>query len=129
MSIDDDEREHPVVASLGAPPQIELPTLGIPLPEIGLKRDGGKPRWDLLPYDALGPVVDVLTFGASKYDPWNWLHVADANDRYFSALQRHLVAWKLGERLDPESGLPHLAHAGCCLLFLLALELKAATVR
>jgi len=32
---------------------------------------------------------------------------------------RHLTAWWAGEDLDPESGLHHLAHAACCLMFLL----------
>ena len=35
------------------------------------------------------------------------------------ACHRHLQAWWSGERLDKESGLPHLAHAVCCLLFLM----------
>ena len=31
---------------------------------------------------------------------------------------RHLIAWRKGELIDPESKLPHLAHAGCNLIFL-----------
>jgi hypothetical protein len=92
--------------------------------EPGMKFDGGKPRWDLLPFDAVAKMVDVLTVGAAKYTAENWRLVPDANARYFAALLRHLSAWKQGERDDPETGLPHLAHAGCCVLFLLALELK-----
>jgi hypothetical protein len=31
---------------------------------------------------------------------------------------RHLLAFWSGEETDPESGLPHLAHALCGLMFL-----------
>ena len=84
----------------------------------GRKFDGNKLEYGLLPPKALEAVVDVLTFGAQKYARDNWKHVDDAKRRYFDALQRHLWAWKMGEKLDPESGKPHLAHAMCCLMFL-----------
>lgn len=90
----------------------------------GRKDDTDKPRWDLLPLRATSEIVDVLTYGARKYDAGNWEHVDDAETRYVAALERHLVAWRLGERNDPESDLHHLAHAGCCLLFLLSADLK-----
>ena len=77
----------------------------------------------LLPWGALVEVGRVMTFGAKKYAPGNWTKVSDARARYFDALHRHLAAWAQGERLDPEFGLHHLAHASCCLLFLLAFEL------
>ena len=92
---------------------------------VGRKLDAGKPRWSLLPWNALGAVVSVLEFGARKYAPGNWRHVPDARTRYFDAAQRHLLAWWSGEKSDPETQFPHLAHALCCLLFLLALELEA----
>ena len=84
----------------------------------GLKYDGQKERWDLLPWHPLTYVVKVLTYGAQKYAPGNWQRVQDPSARYFAAAQRHLVAWQTGEQVDAESGLPHLAHAICCLLFL-----------
>ena len=90
----------------------------------GRKDDSGKAPWHLLPWCAVREVVAVLAFGAGKYGPNNWQQVEGAQDRYFSAAQRHLVAWREGERLDAESGLPHLAHAACCLLFLLWFEVR-----
>lgn len=85
----------------------------------GRKADAGKARWDLLPWEELSQVVDVLTYGAQKYAPENWKHVAGPENRYFAAAMRHLIAHRRGDLLDDESGLPHLAHATCCILFLM----------
>jgi hypothetical protein len=84
----------------------------------GRKFDGGKLEYGLLPPLALEETVKVLTFGAQKYERDNWQKVPDAKRRYFDALQRHVWAWKQGEQMDPESGIHHLAHAMCCLMFL-----------
>ena len=84
----------------------------------GRKFDGGKLEYGLLPPLALEETVKVLTFGAQKYERDNWQKVPDAKRRYFDALQRHVWSWKQGEQLDPESGIHHLAHAMCCLMFL-----------
>jgi hypothetical protein len=86
--------------------------------ERGRKFDGGKLEYGLLPPKALEATVEVLTFGAQKYERDNWQKVSDSKRRYFDALQRHLWAWKQGEQLDPESNKHHLAHALCCLMFL-----------
>ena len=86
--------------------------------DTGVKYDQDKTRWDLMPWDALEPVAQVLTVGAKKYAPDNWKHVPGARWRYFGAAIRHIIAWWGGEKEDPETGLPHLAHAMCCLLFL-----------
>lgn len=92
----------------------------MPTPDItdGRKFDGGKLQYGLMPPLALKATVDVLTFGAEKYEPDNWKYVPDSKRRYFDALQRHVWAWKEGEQIDPESGKHHLAHALCCLAFL-----------
>lgn len=90
------------------------------------KHDLGKLRWDCLPWPAVEQVVAVLTFGAEKYSAWSWPSVPDARRRYFAAAIRHAVAWLRGEKTDPESGLPHLAHLACNALFLLSFDLDEA---
>lgn len=90
---------------------------------IGEKHDAEKPRWDLLPLEPVAEVVDILTFGAKKYAPDGWKQVPEPRRRYYAAAMRHLTAWFLGEKLDKESGKSHLAHALCCLLFLLWFDL------
>lgn len=89
---------------------------------VGRKFDSDKPDYTLLPWDAVEQVVRVLDFGAKKYARDNWKHVPNAKQRYAAAAFRHMAAHAKGERLDPETGISHLAHAGCCILFLLALE-------
>lgn len=84
----------------------------------GRKFDGGKLQYGLLPPAALQATVEILTFGAEKYEPNNWKYVPDSKRRYFDAMQRHVWAWKNGEQNDIESGKHHLAHALCCLMFL-----------
>ena len=86
------------------------------------KDDAGKGRPSLLPWDALNYVVGVLEFGARKYAPDAWRGVPDGERRYLDAAMRHLVSHLLGEKTDDESGLPHLAHCACSVLFALALS-------
>ena len=87
--------------------------------EPGRKDDSSKPRYDLLPAEALHAVVLVLTYGAEKYGDENWRLVPNSRSRYFAAALRHLWSWWRSEALDPDTKLPHLAHAACCVLFLL----------
>ena len=90
----------------------------------GRKFDGNKLQYGLVPPLALKATVEILTFGAEKYEPDNWKHVPDSKRRYFDAMQRHLWAWKEGEQNDPETGKNHLAHAMCCLMFLYDHDVK-----
>ena len=85
-----------------------------------MKQDHGKNRWDLLPIREVEQGVEVLTAGSIKYSDDNWKAVvAEKPGRYWAALFRHITARLKGEKLDPETGLPHLAHALCCLWFLM----------
>lgn len=86
-----------------------------PLPAV--KHDAGKPQLDLLPALAVFGVGDVLTYGAKKYAAHNW-RKGLAWSRLTAAALRHLLAFMRGEDIDPESGLPHIDHALCCLMFL-----------
>jgi len=89
----------------------------------GRKDDAGKLRYSLIPARALEAVAAVLTYGAERYGAWNWTRVENAHERYQDAAFRHQEARRKGEMHDPESGLPHLAHAVACLLFRLELDL------
>jgi Domain of unknown function (DUF5664) len=90
----------------------------------GFKGDVGKSRWDLLPVEAVREVVGVLTYGATKYTVDGWRIVPKARGRYYAATLRHLTSWWDGEPRDPETGLLHLAHAACNLLFLVSFEVR-----
>jgi len=98
--------------------------IGLNEPPIGLKYDTGKLQWHLLPLKSIKEIVKVLMFGAEKYGVANWQELDNPRDRYWNACVRHLTDWKLGERVDPETGYSHLAHAGCCIVFLLWFELE-----
>jgi hypothetical protein len=91
---------------------------------VGVKYDTGKPEYGLIPPYALDEMVKVLTAGAQKYSADNWRKVDNGQVRYFNAMQRHVWAWKRGEHFDPETGLHHLAHAACCLYFLMETQLE-----
>jgi hypothetical protein len=85
----------------------------------GPKYDAGKTRWRMMPWTTLAFVMDILEYGAAKYDEESWKQVPNAKERYKDALLRHVIAFASGEWLDVESGKPHLAHAATNCLFLL----------
>lgn len=93
-----------------------------PSEATGVKYDNGKLQWTLLPFRAINEVLEVLAFGAKKYAADNWKIVPEARTRYVDAAFRHLSDWHLKEKTDGETGKSHLAHAICCLLFLLWFE-------
>jgi hypothetical protein len=85
------------------------------------KHDQEKPRMDLIPAEAMLEVARVMEFGARKYADHNW-RKGTKWGRYIGAALRHTFAWMTGESNDPETGLNHLAHAICCLMFVLTYE-------
>ena len=99
----------------------------------GVKYDDGKVRTELLPYDAIWGIADILTIGAKKYRDRNW-EVGMDWSRPFGACMRHMWAWWQGKGdtnvsflfgdIDEETERPHLWHAGCCILFLIAYEMR-----
>lgn len=83
-----------------------------------VKHDEGKPRYDLIPPFALDLVAQVMTYGATKYGERNW-EKGLKPERLFAALMRHSWAWMRGETIDPETKLPHLAHAAASVMMLI----------
>ena len=80
------------------------------------KREAGqsKPSLAHIPPVALYLEGEVMRQGAEKYGAYNW---ADHNMKasiYHDAILRHLFAWWLGEDVDSESQISHLAHIRAC---------------
>lgn len=84
---------------------------------LGVKHDQEKPPMALLDPLALEGIAQVLAFGAKKYAAHNW-RGGITYSRLLGAALRHLFAIVRGEDTDPESGLPHVDHLGCCWMFL-----------
>lgn len=91
------------------------------LPQAAVKFDADKLPLHLLSTEALNQTAAVLKFGAQKYAEHNW-RKGFAWSRPLAAAMRHITAFNAGEDKDPESGLSHLAHAACCIMFLLEFE-------
>ena len=81
------------------------------------KFDTNKVRMELLSVPALMGTAAVMTFGAIKYAAHNWRKGFEWSRLYGAAL-RHILAHMNGEDRDPESGMSHLDHAACCIMFL-----------
>lgn len=81
-------------------------------PEKAKRFNSGKVQLTYNPIRAQEAEARVWMMGAKKYGRNNWekglpfLSVLDS-------LLRHATAYQSGETLDPESGLPHMAHIRC----------------
>ena len=120
--------------------------------EQSLRYNEGKTQWSLLPWDQLESMIKVLEYGAHKYSVFqddkgnlikgkditiedskkfklissgrdNWKKGFPLNELWDSNL-RHTKALMTGELLDNESGLPHIGHILCNVVFLSNMYLK-----
>lgn len=90
------------------------------------KADQGKADWSLIPWRSVEKMVEIMTQaimpkdqGGKGYGTDSWKTVPGGYYRYFAALIRHAVRrFVYGEILDPESGLPHMAHILCNAAFI-----------
>jgi hypothetical protein len=116
----DCEVRHPIA------PEAELPHRGSEdftgeIDGAGYKAsmdDPSKPPMDLVPTELKRAVARVMGKGAKKYARGNWMRGMSFSE-VIAAGQRHIDSWQDGETSDPATGENHLAHAACCLAFLL----------
>lgn len=66
---------------------------------------------------ALKNMVDVMEFGANKYERNNWTK-GFPKEKLLDSMLRHIDAFYQGEDIDPESGKPHVGHIMCNAMFL-----------
>ena len=91
--------------------------------EGALRYNSGKPRYDLLPPDALNELAEVFTKGAEKYAPRNWEKGMDWG-KCFASLLRHAFKWAKGEDRDEETGCLHMAHVAWNALVLCSYAMR-----
>lgn len=72
---------------------------------------------DLIPPQFILGISAVLLAGAKKYNKHNWMNGMRWTE-VMGGVFRHLLAFLMGEELDKETGLPHLYHAACGIMFL-----------
>lgn len=82
-----------------------------------LRYNDGKPDWTLLDYPSLLPMVDVMTYGATKYARDNWRLPSDNKAEPLQSAMRHLIALIGGEEFDKESGMRHTGHIMANMMF------------
>ena len=83
---------------------------------VGLRFNKDKPKWGLVHYQSLVPMIRVLEKGAEKYAAFNWQKGLDHTE-ILECLQRHLASLMDGEVNDKETGLPHIGHILCNAMF------------
>ena len=80
----------------------------------GARRSDRKPRFDLIPFEFLESVAEVLTTGAAKYGPRNWQR--GGKDFFLDVWNHafvHLERFKEGDMSQD-----HLAHLACNVAFM-----------
>lgn len=81
-----------------------------------LRYNEGKPKWSLVDFDALIPLVRALEYGMKKYGKDNWKKGLK-EDELIDSIYRHTHALNKGELIDPESGVEHEGHLLANLMF------------
>lgn len=105
------------------PPQLpEPPDTTNPKDLLGFK----KPPLRLVPAALIIQTARAMALGAKKYGPYNWRDKKVRRTVYLEAAMRHILCALDGEDLDPESGVPHEAHAAACMGIILdAMQIDA----
>lgn len=95
-------------------------------PTVGFKNDKGKLRLDLFSPFFIEAISEVQTWVVERgeYPERNWENGMHWS-RLFGAIMRHLWRWWMGEEFDRKTELPHLWHAGCCIMYLVHYDIIA----
>lgn len=79
--------------------------------------------YSLLDPECIDGMVRALMYGSGKYGRHNYRKGGPYLE-YLSSALRHIMAWRMGEEFDQESGCHHLGHAMCNLSFLYSWYVK-----
>lgn len=102
-------------------PEVELET---DKPTSSLRYDEGKLRVDLVPAEIIIELARVYTAGAKKYKDNNWRDPGMKWTRCIASLERHMLKWKMGLEIDPETQCHHLAQVAWNALTLMMYQMQ-----
>lgn len=115
--------------------------------EVGFRYNIGKPKWSLMHYKSMEPMIRVLEYGAHKYtlyedEDGNIIKGSEVTQQevidrklkvhltgkenwkkpldlveIMESMQRHVAAIMDGEEFDSESGISHMGHIQCNAMF------------
>jgi hypothetical protein len=86
-------------------------------PTGSLRMNSGKSQTNEIDPSFILGMGAVLEKSRQKYPRGNW-QKGNFYSVPWDSLQRHLLAWQQGEKIDSESGLSHLHHAALNLMML-----------
>jgi hypothetical protein len=69
----------------------------------------GKPKWSLVHFKSLEPLVKVLMYGENKYSTDNWKKGLPKRE-ILNSMMRHMAALVDGQDVDEESKEHHIGH-------------------
>lgn len=81
----------------------------------------GKAKLSLLPAYSLTSMARIMEGGATRYGRFDYVR-GYPYSFYDDAFNRHMLAWRSGEDMDPDDGQPHLLHAACCCIILAEMQ-------
>lgn len=114
-----------IIARIGTPFEVREATMAATgYPDDNPKTVYGEAKFRIsdTPVNSIRLLGLVHNNGAEKYGTLNWREHTVSASVYYNAAWRHMAAWYEGENLDPESGLPHLAHVMACMSIILDAE-------
>jgi len=114
--------------------------------EKALRFNSGKPKWSLVHYKSIVPMIRVLEYGAHKYSTFisqdgsktvtgaeitqeeakDWILLTSGRNNWkkpmdlkeiLESMQRHIAQLMDGEDCDLESGINHMGHIMCNAMF------------
>lgn len=81
-----------------------------------IRHNKGKPKWSLVHYGSMVPMIRALEHGLREYGKDNWKKGLDPTE-ILESIQRHLASIMDGELVDPSTGVSHMGHIQANAMF------------
>lgn len=88
---------------------------------IIMKNSKNKTRWNIVPFEIIEQIAEILTYGAERYGDNTWKNVD--KKLWYDAMMRHVAEYSKGKKYnDKDWNHHHLMHAICNAMFIVYIE-------